>query len=97
MVSRVRSRPSRPSRPPQRVNVETPCQKYGSESLACKEYELSQLRSTPVAVRRSGDPSIPFDPQIAFPLSSGGMGVLNIIGEEVDALEQQIKKNEMSN
>ena len=71
------------SNPPQQ---KSPCQKYGSESLACKEYELSQLRSSSPVTRQSAE--VPVDPQIAF-----GGGVLNIIGVQTHALEQQIKKN----
>jgi len=60
------------------------------DSIACLEEKLSNLRSSPVAVRRSS--SVPYDPTIAF--GGGGM-VLNIIGDQTKALEQQIKKNEM--
>ena len=75
-----------------RPTQKTECQK-NPDSIACLEEKLSAIRSSSVAVRRSS--TVPYDPQIAFPLSSGGMGVLNIIGGQTQALEQQIKKNEM--
>ena len=91
---RIRNPPPTRQRRTPRPTQKTECQK-NPDSIACLEEKLSAIRSSPVAVRRSGDPNIPYDPQIAFPLSSGGMGVLNIIGGQTQALEQQIKKNEM--
>ena len=89
-----RSPPPTRQRQPPRPIQRTKCQQ-NPDSIECLEEQLSALRSSPVAVRRSGNPNIPYDPQIAFPLASGGMGVLNIIGGQTQALEQQIKKNEM--
>jgi len=90
--SRAGQTPPRPppqssTRPPQRVNVKTPCMKYGSDSLACKEYELTQLRSSSPLTRRSA--GSPVDPTITF--GGGGM-VLNIIGDDVAKLEAEIEK-----
>ena len=91
--SRVGQTPPRPPYsdmfhpPPQRVNVKTPCMKYGSDSLACKEYELTQLRSSSPLTRRSA--GSPVDPTITF--GGGGM-VLNIIGDQTQALEKEIEK-----
>lgn len=84
-------RPPRQSstRPPPRVNVKTPCMKFGSDSLACKEYELTQLRSSSPLTRRSAGSAV--DPTI----TSGGGMVLNIIGDEVAKLEAEIKKKKM--
>ena len=91
---RIRNPPPTRQRRTPLPTQKTECQK-NPDSIACLEEKLSAIRSSPVAVRRSGDPNIPYDTQIAFPLSSGGMGVLNIIGGQTQALEQQIKKNEM--
>ena len=87
----VGRRPPPPQRQPPRprLNQKTKCQQ-DPDSIACLEEKLSAIRSSPVAVRRSS--SVPYDPQIAF--GGGGM-VLNIIGDQTKALEQQIKKNEM--
>ena len=81
--------PPTQQRQPPRPIQKTKCQQ-NPDSIECLEEKLSAIRSSPVAVRRSS--SVPYDPQIAF--GGGGM-VLNIIGDQTKALEQQIKKNEM--
>jgi len=94
VINLASGRPPPPTRQRQapRPIQRTKCQQ-DPDSIACLEEKLSAIRSSSVAVRRSS--SVPYDPQIAFPLSSGGMGVLNIIGDQTQALEQQIKKNVM--
>ena len=67
MATRGRSQARQRQTP--RPTQKTECQK-NPDSIACLEEKLSAIRSSPVAVRRSS--SVPYDPQIAFPLSSGG-------------------------
>jgi len=92
MTSRARPRPTRPRPRPTRARPiqKTECQK-NPNGLGCLEEQLSNVRSGgSVAGRRSSN--VPYDPQIAFPLPSGGMGVLNIIGGQTQALEKAIEK-----